>query len=172
MLDCLEKEDTESTLSINNEGLLRYQANIRVATVAMKVGFTIQLEKEAELSDPLSRMEKKYQQLMERMNNIETKSDTRWESFRKRYERDQEKIEIKLQKKIEEKLQRRIDEIIPVLRSLIEEIRTMQMNIAQLGQEVQNMKSNEFHSLIQLSIRKIVREDDQSNRALSFQEFA
>jgi len=64
LLECLEEEDTESTLSINNEALLTYQGNLKVSKIIKKRMFSIQLEKEAELSDPLSRMEKKYQLLL------------------------------------------------------------------------------------------------------------
>ena len=139
--------------------------------------FTIQLDKEAELS-----MEKKYQILFKKVDSIETKCDARfkeWEDRFLRHERDQETIEARLQKKF--------DEIIPRIESLAEAIKTIKMDIAQLDQrisiliknhpgneerkseveqEVQKMKSNEFHSLIQLSIRKIVREDDQSTKEL------
>jgi len=122
--------------------------------------FTIQLDKEAELS-----MEKKYQILFKKVDSIETKCDARfkeWEDRFLRHERDQETIEARLQKKV--------DEIIPRIESLVEEMKIIKMNITQLDQrisilpgncpkneerkseveqEIQNMESNEFHSIIQ-----------------------
>ena len=159
LMECLKKESTESTLSTNNEALLTYQGNLKASNLSMKVAFTIQLEKEAELSE-----QKKYQLLVKKMGNIETNCDARFQelevSFLHKYifKREQEKIEKKL------------DEIIPRIESLVEEMKIIKMNITQLDQrisilpgncpkneerkseveqEIQNMESNEFHSIIQ-----------------------
>ena len=72
LLDSLEKEASQGALSINNEALLSYQANIQLAKALIKVKFTIQLEKEDEHADPLSRVENKYQNPP---GNEEIKSD-------------------------------------------------------------------------------------------------
>jgi len=102
----------------------------------MKVAFTIQLEKEAELSE-----QKKYQLLVKKMGNIETNCDARFQelevSFLHKYifKREQEKIEKKL------------DEIIPRIESLTEEIKAIKMSIAHLDQRtsilIQNHAGNE-----------------------------
>jgi len=123
LLDSLKKEATESTLSINNEALLTYQANIRVANALTKFRFTIQLEKKVE--DPLSRMEKKNQLLLKKIDDIKAESDARfqeWGNFFKRYERDQEKIEDRFHL-FEETLQKKLSEIIPRTENLPKEVK-------------------------------------------------
>ena len=149
LLECLENKVTESTLSINNEALLTYQANIRVANALTKFRFTIQLEKKVE--DPLSRMEKKNQLLLKKIDDIKAESDARfqeWGNFFKRYERDQEKIEDRFHL-FEETLQKKLSEIIPRIENLTKEIKTIKSKIINPN-ELYHFKNAHDGKLIQI----------------------